>query len=84
MIFSPAEEVRRQDLPAEILDGESASPVAADAPLRAARDDFERRYILASLRRHRGNVTRTAEALDIERSNLYRKLKSYGIEVERE
>jgi len=84
MIFSPAEEVRRQDLPAEILDGEPAAPVAADAPLRAARDDFERRYILASLKRHRGNVTRTADALDIERSNLYRKLKSYGIEVERE
>ena len=52
--------------------------------MNPARDDFERRYILASLRRHRGNVTRTAEALDIERSNLYRKLKSYGIEVERE
>lgn len=84
MIFSPAEEVRRQDLPAEILDVEPALPVAADAPLRAARDDFERRYILASLKRHRGNVTRTAEALDVERSNLYRKLKSYGIEVERE
>ena len=39
---------------------------------------------LASLKRHRGNVTRTAEALAVERSNLYRKLKSYGIEVERE
>ena len=46
-------------------------------------DEFERRYILASLKNHRGNVTRTAEALDVERSNLYRKLKSYGIEVAR-
>jgi two-component system nitrogen regulation response regulator NtrX len=58
--------------------------VPADAPLRVARDDFERRYILAALRRHRGNVSRTAEALDLERSNLYRKLRGYGIEVERE
>ena len=30
-----------------------------------------------------GNVLRTAEALDLERSNLYRKIKTYGIEVHR-
>jgi two-component system, NtrC family, nitrogen regulation response regulator NtrX len=84
MILCAAEEIRREDLPAEIRDAELAAPPPADAPLRDARDDFERRYILASLKRHRGNVTRTAEALNVERSNLYRKLKSYGIEVERE
>ena len=83
MILSPTEEVRREDLPAEIRDaiGEAIAP---NAPLRDARDDFERRYILAALRKNRGNVSRTAEALDLERSNLYRKLKAYGIEVERE
>jgi two-component system, NtrC family, nitrogen regulation response regulator NtrX len=84
MILCAAEEIRREDLPAEIRDAELAAAPPADAPLRNARDDFERRYILASLKRHRGNVTRTAEALNVERSNLYRKLKSYGIEVERE
>jgi two-component system nitrogen regulation response regulator NtrX len=83
MILSPAESIRREDLPAEIVQ-EAQGEVADDAPLREARDDFERRYILAALRRCRGNVTRTAEALEVERSNLYRKLKSYGIEVERE
>jgi two-component system nitrogen regulation response regulator NtrX len=84
MILSPAEEIRREDLPGEIPDGELAAPIPADAPLRDARDDFERRYILAALKRHRGNVTRAAEALQVERSNLYRKLRGYGIEVERE
>jgi two-component system nitrogen regulation response regulator NtrX len=84
MILCPAEEIRREDLPAEILEGESAPQISADAPLKDARDEFERRHILAALRRHRGNVTRAAEALQVERSNLYRKLKSYGIEVERE
>ena len=83
MILSPAESIRREDLPAEIVQ-EARDEVAEDAPLREARDDFERRYILAALRRFRGNVTRAAEALEVERSNLYRKLKSYGIEVERE
>jgi two-component system nitrogen regulation response regulator NtrX len=84
VILCPVEEIRREDLPAEIRDAELAAAPPAGASLRDARDDFERRYILASLKHHRGNVTRTAEALDVERSNLYRKLKSYGIEVERE
>jgi len=81
MILSPGEEIGIEDLPAEVRREEAV--LAPDAPLRDAREDFERRYILAALRRHRGNVTRTAEALDLERSNLYRKLRSYGIEVER-
>jgi len=83
MILSPAEEIRIEDLPPEFR-REGTEPLPGGAPLRDARDDFERRYILAALRRHRGNVKRTAEALDVERSNLYRKLRGYGIEVERE
>jgi two-component system nitrogen regulation response regulator NtrX len=84
MILSPSEEIRREDLPSEFREGELAETAVGQAPLRDARDDFERRYILAALKKNRGNVSRTAEALDLERSNLYRKLKAYGIEVERE
>jgi two-component system, NtrC family, nitrogen regulation response regulator NtrX len=84
MILCPSEEIGRSDLPAEIRDAELSAPLPEDTPLRDARDDFERRYILAALRRHRGNVSRAAETLQVERSNLYRKLRSYGIEVERE
>jgi two-component system, NtrC family, nitrogen regulation response regulator NtrX len=84
MILSPSEEVQREDLPSEFREGELAETAVRQAPLRDARDDFERRYILAALKKNRGNVSRTAEALDLERSNLYRKLKAYGIEVERE
>jgi two-component system nitrogen regulation response regulator NtrX len=82
MILSPSQQIGLDDLPAEFRREDGAIP--PDAPLRQAREDFERRYILTALRRHRGNVTRAAETLEIERSNLYRKLKSYGIEVERE
>jgi two-component system nitrogen regulation response regulator NtrX len=84
MILSPGDEIRREDLPAEIQPGRAGETLPENAPLREAREDFEKRYILAALRKHRGNVTRTAEALEVERSNLHRKLKSYGIEVERE
>jgi two-component system nitrogen regulation response regulator NtrX len=81
LILIPNEEIRAEDLP---LGNAESDPLPANAPLKDAREDFERRYILTALKRHRGNVTRTAEALQIERSNLYRKLKGYGIEVERE
>ena len=80
MILCVHEEIGPDDLPLR----EKADALASNAALKDARDDFEKRYILAALKRNRGNVTRTAEALEIERSNLHRKLKSYGIEVERE
>lgn len=51
-----------------------------DMSLREAREIFERRLIMTKLREFGGNVRQAAEALDIERSNLYRKLKAYGID----
>jgi two-component system, NtrC family, nitrogen regulation response regulator NtrX len=62
---------------------ETPPEIAADLPLKDARDEFEKQYILARLREYAGNVSRTADALGVERSNLYRKLHAYGIRVER-
>jgi len=47
--------------------------------LRSAREQFEKEYILEGLRANNWNISRTAEKLGIERSNLHRKLKAYGI-----
>ncbi len=49
------------------------------ASLREARNRFEREFILMRLEENQWNVTRTAERLKIERSNLHRKLKAFGI-----
>ena len=57
--------------------------IAGDMTLKDARDAFEKQYILSRLRDFAGNVSRTADALGVERSNLYRKLHAYGITVER-
>ena len=48
-------------------------------PLQQARDGFERDYIVRALVAHHGNISRAAEALGVERSNLYRKMRSFGI-----
>jgi two-component system nitrogen regulation response regulator NtrX len=47
--------------------------------LQEVREAAEREYILKKLEETKGNVTRTAELLGLERSNLYRKMKSLGI-----
>ncbi len=47
--------------------------------LADAREAYERQYILRKLRENEGNVSKTAAALKLERSHLYRKMKSYGI-----
>jgi two-component system nitrogen regulation response regulator NtrX len=57
------------DLPSE-------GPVA---PLSEARDEFEKDYILRTLAAQHGNMSRTAEVLGVERSNLYKKLRAFGI-----
>jgi two-component system, NtrC family, nitrogen regulation response regulator NtrX len=50
-----------------------------NAGLAAAREAFERRYIWARYQACEGNMSRTAELLQVERSNLYRKMKAYGL-----
>src|SRR5439155_9529500 len=47
--------------------------------LQEVREAAEREYILKKLEETNGNVTRTAEILGLERSNLYRKMKTLGI-----
>jgi two-component system nitrogen regulation response regulator NtrX len=57
--------------------GETAPEITA--PLHEARDRFERDYIVRVLAAQGGNISRTADALGVERSNLYRKMKGFGI-----
>jgi two-component system nitrogen regulation response regulator NtrX len=70
-----------EDLPAALLkEREEAASNPSDYPsLASARDAYEKQFILKKLREHEGNVSKTAAALKIERSHLYRKMKAYGI-----
>jgi two-component system nitrogen regulation response regulator NtrX len=65
--------------------GDDAADAAleSDGTLREARERFEREYIQRRLKEVNGNITRAAELLGIERSNLHRKMKAYGIEAPR-
>ena len=80
MIMVPGDTIRLSDLSfldaAGLVDLEEPGPVA---PLHEARDRFEREYILRALAAQHGNISRTAEVLGVERSNLYRKMRGFGI-----
>ena len=52
---------------------------ARSLPLAEARERFERDYILQALAAQHGNISRTADVLGVERSNLYKKMKAFGI-----
>ncbi|MBP7602642.1 MAG: sigma-54-dependent Fis family transcriptional regulator [Spirochaetes bacterium] len=57
--------------------------VAGDiSPLKSAREDFERQYIIRALIANDKNVTLTAKELGIERTNLHRKIKQFDIDLD--
>ena len=53
--------------------------VSMSYPLKQARENFEKNYLLTQLKKNKGNISKTAEFIGMERSALHRKLKSLGI-----
>jgi len=51
--------------------------------LRRAREEFEKEFIIRRLEENDWNISKTAEMIELERSNLHRKIKSFGIDVRR-
>lgn len=61
-----------------------ARPEGAEkSSLREAREGFEKEFIIQKLEEHDWNISKTAEAIELERSNLHRKIKSYGIDLKK-
>ena len=82
-IMVPGNTITRSDLPDNIVfrsDPSLSESRAEASTLREAKSDFERAFILDKLQENQWNVSKTAEAIGIERSNLHRKLKSFNID----
>ena len=60
---------------------EISSIVNFDSPLKNAREQFEREYLMHQLKKNGSNVSKTAENIGMERSALHRKLTSLGIAI---
>jgi two-component system nitrogen regulation response regulator NtrX len=82
MIMVPGDAITAADvdfLDHAALTRPEAAPSTERLTLHAARDRFERDLILRTLAEQQGNMSRTAEVLGVERSNLYRKMRAFGI-----
>jgi two-component system, NtrC family, nitrogen regulation response regulator NtrX len=89
MIMVPGDTITAQDLAFLGHDGfpavtASSSGDGVSLPLAEARERFERDYILQALAAQQGNISRTADVLGVERSNLYKKMRAFGIAPSRE
>lgn len=79
VIVCPQARIEPHHLPPELFRGVAESPQHPYSTLHEARSAYEREFILRKLQEHRWNMTQTASALGLERSHLYRKMKSLGI-----
>ncbi|RYD58544.1 MAG: sigma-54-dependent Fis family transcriptional regulator [Sphingomonadales bacterium] len=93
VIMAPGDRIGRIELdllPAEVLGkpadaaGGMGSSAIMGAPLKEARESFEREYLRVQIRRFSGNISRTASFIGMERSALHRKLKLLGISETRD
>jgi two-component system nitrogen regulation response regulator NtrX len=92
VIMVPGQTITPSEVPAPVnrpLAGHPSAGALAAAgdflaygKLREARAAFEREFIIQKLRENNGNVSKTADDIDVERSNLHRKIKALGIETE--
>ncbi len=87
LILNPkAQRIERKHLPVLVYrdgarEGTKAARTEDFGTLLQAREAYERDYILKKLDECRGNVSRAAEALGLERSHLYRKMKALGVSL---
>jgi two-component system nitrogen regulation response regulator NtrX len=72
--------LERKHLP-PLIHRDGTRSVGQFSSLHQARAAYERDYILKKLDENHGNISRTAEVLGLERSHLYRKMKTLGIAV---
>lgn len=91
VIMTPRDRLQQIEadmLPPEIFNSrgqsDSQATVMMSAPLREARESFEREYLRVQIRRFSGNISRTASFIGMERSALHRKLKLLGMSERRD
>jgi two-component system nitrogen regulation response regulator NtrX len=79
VIMCPSPRIEPHHLPPELFRGASKSPQKPYESLQEARSAYEREFVLRKLEENRWNMTKAAAALGLERSHLYRKMRSLGI-----
>ena len=83
--MTPSNEITAKDIPP--LNVKEERNISTDFQtatvdsLKDAKMDFERQFILKKLEENEGNISKTAEAIGLERSNLHKKLRSLKVAI---
>jgi two-component system nitrogen regulation response regulator NtrX len=87
-ILTPGRVIDLANLPGNIQEGDTLSgmgqPFFQISSFKEARGLFEKEFIRRKLAEYHGNVSLTAESIGLERSHLYKKMRSHGLEPGRE
>jgi two-component system, NtrC family, nitrogen regulation response regulator NtrX len=82
-IMCPGKVITAKDLPPPFntsRNGEDKlGSFASFDTLKEAKETFEKFFIAGKLKQFEGNISKTAEAIGVERSNLHKKIKAYGL-----
>jgi two-component system nitrogen regulation response regulator NtrX len=77
------------DLPPEIIHGnefakawEQKSATLAALPIKEAREEFEKEYLLSQIKRFNGNISQTAKFIGMDRAALHRKIKLLDVKID--
>jgi two-component system nitrogen regulation response regulator NtrX len=87
VIMTPGNMIKPEDVPPFIKTASQESPDDAILNLdsfRTARAEFEKKFIARKLQEAEGNISKTADLIGLERSNLHRKIKGYGLDTKKE
>jgi two-component system nitrogen regulation response regulator NtrX len=83
VVLADEDRLTVEDAPAFILGGSEKPPVLDvefSEPLKHAKENFEKYYILNVLRDNAWNISKSAKVLEIERTYLHRKIRHYGLD----
>lgn len=78
VIMTPSETIESRNI---FLNGNTRSDYFSINTLREAKEAFERDFIIRKLEENNWNISKTAEVLEVERSNLHRKIKAFDIQI---
>ncbi|KAF0144844.1 MAG: NtrC family response regulator [Nitrospirae bacterium] len=81
--FSHGDKITPDELPSSIRGNKGASYKIRLKPLKAARCEFERSFVVAALKECDGNISKAARLLDIHRQSLQQKIKELEIKFDK-
>jgi len=87
VIMTPGKEIQASDIPPPYTQEPYLEKVLASsleaATVREAKETFEKAFIARKLQEYKWNISQTADAIGMERSNLHKKIKAYGLDTNR-